>query len=204
MKELFKFVISLAVLIGAVSMSGKFKFAPVSTVATTAPIVVTVPASVKKPVAKKKKKYVPLYKGDLYAFMKRLGTAEGLGSYATVSKRGYLGMYQFHPKTLAGIGINVSRDEFLSTPALQDSAMVTYMRVNARGLSKIIKEFSGTTHNGVYVTKAGILAGAHLVGMGGVLSFFYPEKYSHRTVDGNGVHVTQYMQKFAGYDLRGL
>jgi len=203
MKDLFKFVISLAVLIGAISMSDKFKFAPVVPVATADPIVVTVPASVKKPLPKKKK-YVPRYKGDLYAFMKRLGTAEGLGSYATVSKRGYLGMYQFHPKTLAGIGINVSREEFLATPSLQDSAMVTYMRVNARGLSKIINEFSGTTHNGVYVTKAGILAGAHLVGMGGVLSFFYPEKYSHRTVDGNGVHVTQYMQKFAGYDLRGL
>lgn len=146
----------------------------------------------------------PKRRGDLYAFMKKLGGVEGLGSYHTISKSGYLGLYQFHPKTLRSLGFNVSTDEFLANPVLQDSAMISYMRMNAKELRSIINKFSGTTTNGVYVTKAGILAGAHLVGSAGVFAFFYPDKYSYRTVDGNGVHVRDYMKKFAGYDLRGL
>lgn len=146
----------------------------------------------------------PTNRGDLYTFMKRLGRAEGLGSYSTVSRTGYLGLYQFHPKTLRSLGFNVSTDQFLTNPALQDSAMIAYMRMNARELSSTIKKFNGTTVNGVYITKAGILAGAHLMGSAGVLAFFYPERYAYKTVDGNGVHISQYMTKFAGYDLRGL
>jgi len=82
--------------------------------------------------------------------------------------------------------------------------MVKYMRMNAYSLDKVIKYYNGKYVNGVYVTKAGILAGAHLVGTGGVLTFFRPDKYDYKTVDGNGVHVSTYMTKFAGYDLRGL
>jgi hypothetical protein len=150
------------------------------------------------------KKLKPRIRGDIYAFMKRLGRAEGLGDYGVVSKTGYLGLYQFHPKTLRSLGFDVSPEEFLASPSLQDSAMIAYMRMNARELNGIIRKYAGTTVNGVYVTKAGILAGAHLVGSGGILAFFYPEKYDYRVVDGNGVHVSQYMTKFAGYDLRGL
>lgn len=146
----------------------------------------------------------PKLRGDMYAFMKRLGRAEGLGDYSIVSRTGYLGLYQFHPKTLRSLGFNNSPEEFLASPQLQDSAMIEYMRMNAQELKSIIRKFSGTTVNGVYVTKAGILAGAHLVGSAGILAFFYPEKYAYRVVDGNGVHVSQYMTKFAGYDLRGL
>lgn len=146
----------------------------------------------------------PKIKGDVYAFMRRLGKAEGLGSYNTVSKTGYLGLYQFHPKTLRALGFTMSAQEFLANPHLQDSAMVAYMKSNARALRGIIRDYSGKTYNGVYVTKAGILAGAHLVGTGGMLAFFYPERYNHNIVDGNGVHVSEYMKKFAGYDLRGL
>lgn len=146
----------------------------------------------------------PKFKGKLPAFLHQIGKSEGLGSYETVSRAGYLGMYQFHPRTLAYIGVDVTPDEFLTNPELQDSVMVEYMRMNARGLDKVIKYYSGKEVNGVYITKAGILAGAHLVGPGGVLAFFRPDKYDYKTVDGNGVHVSVYMTKFAGYDLRGL
>lgn len=142
--------------------------------------------------------------GGLQSFMTRLGNSEGLGSYSTVSDRGYLGKYQFHPNTLLQMKFDVSADEFLSSPELQDSALVTYLRMNARQLRRPIREFVGKPYNGVYITVAGILAGAHLVGPGGVLAFFYPDKYNHRTVDGNGTQVSDYMKKFAGYDLRGL
>jgi len=164
----------------------------------------TIKSSTIEPIQSLLSKPKPKFKGKIQAFLRQMGQIEGLGSYETVSSRGYLGMYQFHPRTLAYIGINVTRNEFLSNPDLQDSTMVAYMRMNARVLDKVIKHYSGTYVNGVYVTKAGILAGAHLVGTGGVLTFLRPDKYDYKTVDGNGVHVSTYMTKFAGYDLRGL
>lgn len=167
-------------------------------------VVLATDTVIPKLVSTDKPKVKPRIQGDVHAFMKRLGRAEGLGSYNTVSRTGYLGLYQFHPKTLRGLGFNVSPQEFLASPAIQDSAMLAYMRDNARSLRKVINKFNGTIVNDVYVTKAGILAGAHLVGSGGILAFFYPERYNYRVVDGNGVHVAQYMTKFAGYDLQGL
>ena len=143
-------------------------------------------------------------RGDIKAFLAHMGKIEGLGSYETISKRGYLGLYQFHPKTLRAMGVDVSADEFLQNPRLQDSVMIAWLRDNARTLRGLIRKYNGTEYEGVYVTKAGILAGAHLVGPGGMLAFFYPDKYDFRTVDGNGVHVSEYMKKFAHYDLRGL
>lgn len=137
-------------------------------------------------------------------FLKLMGKIEGLGSYQTVSKSGYLGLYQFHPRTLKILGVNVDKSAFLNNPKLQDSVMIVWMKDNARSLKGLISRHDGTYYNGVYITKAGILAGAHLVGPGGVLSFFYPDRYKFKTVDGNGVPVQDYMIKFANYNLRGI
>ena len=144
------------------------------------------------------------YTGNLHAFLHKMGHFEGLGSYSTVNKFGYLGMYQFSPHTLNILGFHVTKEEFLNNPDLQDSAMVAFMKDNAESLRGIINEYSGKMYDGVYITKSGILAGAHLVGPGGVLAFFYPDKYKFRTVDGNGTSVKEYISKFAGYDLRGI
>lgn len=144
------------------------------------------------------------YRGDINDFIHRMGMQEGRGVYDTVSSRGYLGMYQFHTRTLAGIGITVSKREFLNNPVLQDSAMILLMQKNSRILNKVIRARVGTYHNGVYLTKSGLLAGAHLVGPGGVLAWLYPDKFSYKTVDGNGVTVDQYVRRFGGYDLQGI
>ncbi len=144
--------------------------------------------------------------GGLRQFLNRIGKMEGLGNYAAVGgfKNKYLGMYQFHPATLRSLGITAPRDEFLNNPALQDSAMILYMKDNAKDLHSVIKKFNNTYVNGVFVTKSGILAGAHLVGSAGVFAFFYPNKFSYRTTDGNGVNVATYMKKFANYNLGGI
>ena len=144
--------------------------------------------------------------GELTLFLKHIGKIEGLGHYDIRGgyKGKYLGLYQFHPTTLHTLGIEVSDDEFLGNPQLQDSAMVLYMKDNAKDLRGIIKKYNNTYYNGVFVTKSGILAGAHLVGSVGIMSFFYPERFQYRTVDGNGVHVSQYIKKFANYNLRGI
>jgi hypothetical protein len=149
-------------------------------------------------------KQSPRFAGDLQKFLKKMGHYEGLGSYQTVNSHGYLGLYQFSPRTLRVMGFHVTKDEFLNNPSLQDSVMIALMREHARELRPVIQEFAGTYYQGVLVTKSGILAGAHLVGSGGVLSFFYPDRYSYRTADGNGTSIILYLKQFADYNLKGI
>lgn len=150
-----------------------------------------------------KKKKLKSRRG-LTSFLDEMGRLESSGQYTVVSKTGHLGKYQFHPRTLRSIGVDVSIDQFLHDPQLQDSIMIVWMKSNSKSLRGIIKKYHGSYFNGIYITKAGILAGAHLVGVGGVLSFFYPDKYQFNTADGNGVHVSRYIEQFANYDLKGL
>lgn len=138
---------------------------------------------------------------DLDKFMHQMSMVESNNTLRAVNRFGMMGKYQFSPRTLKGLGIDVSKEEFLTNENLQDSAMVSLMKQNRRALRHIIQRYEGKIVNGVRITEAGILAGAHLVGPGGVLAFFYPEKYSHNTVDGNGVSVVYYMSKFANYEI---
>lgn len=165
----------------------------------------TTPAQAPKPAKLAQTVFNRKPTGSLRLFMNRMGKIEG-GDYATVGgyKGKYLGRYQFHPATLKTLGIDALPNEFLDSPALQDSAMVLYMKNNAKDLQHIIKKYNNTYYRGVFITKSGILAGAHLVGSAGVMAFFYPEKYSYRVIDGNGMHVATYIQKFANYNLRGI
>lgn len=144
---------------------------------------------------------VKVVQTDLHKFMHQMSMVESNNTLHAVNRFGMMGKYQFSPRTLKAMGIDVSQEEFLRNEELQDSAMVRLMKSNRRALRQIIARYHGKTVNGVYVTESGILAGAHLVGAGGVLAFFYPEKYSYNTVDGNGTSVVYYMNKFANYDI---
>lgn len=158
------------------------------------PIVVTKMASV----VKKEKKHK--FRGGLSEFMNAIAKIESRGNTKAVNQFGMVGKYQFSPKTLRLLGYEAT-DEFLNNEAVQDSAMVLFTKNNYFLLRKVIVEFNGTVKDGVTITKSGLLAGAHLVGTGGVLSWLYPEKYFYRTVDGNGVSIAYYVQKFGGYNI---
>lgn len=145
-----------------------------------------------------------VFKGGVRDFMKTMSKIESNHTHDIVNQFGMMGKYQFSQKTIKSLGYNVSQDEFLHNPDLQDEVMLTLMKKNKRALRNLIKKYHGQVVNDVLVTEAGILAGAHLVGPGGVLSFFYPEKYDFKTVDGNGVSVVYYMNKFKNYDVSGL
>jgi hypothetical protein len=141
---------------------------------------------------------------DLSIFLNRMAKTESGNKQFAVNRFGMLGKYQFSPRTLSLMGIHVSQTEFLKNNKLQDSVMVLYMKENARSLRKVITQFSGKTVNGVKITKSGILASAHLSGWGGVMSFFYPEKYQYAVMDANGTSVSMYMKKFANLNLNTI
>ena len=172
------------------------------------PLVKVVRVDSVKPVTKRPqgvliKKQIP--KKGVRAFMHSIGRMESKNNYKATNSIGMLGKYQFSPRTIRAMGFKVSNEEFLNNPALQDRVMLAFMRDNKRSLAPIIRKFNGQTVNGVRVSPSGVLAAAHLAGVGGVLSFFYPEKYGHyRTGDSNGATVAMYMEKFGHYNMEGM
>ena len=133
------------------------------------------------------------------AFLNDIGLRESSNRYKIVNQYGYLGKYQFSRKTLNDIGFkHVSNREFLSTPQIQEEAMRILLEKNRFNLRHQIKKYDGKIVNGVLVTESGILAAAHLAGVGNVKEWF---KNGKEFRDGNGTKLTSYLKTFAGYKL---
>jgi len=156
----------------------------------------------------------PEPQGDLYVYLEAVAERESNNTPHVVNRIGMLGKYQFSPKTLWSLGarFKVTRDEFLGNVALQDSAMIQYLRDNRTILHDIIVEYEGKWYNGMYITESGLLAGAHLVGPHGLRAYFdsnYTVRRGNRVIrprtkDGNGTKVSEYIEEFSGYDLNAL
>lgn len=131
-------------------------------------------------------------------FLQAIGQKESGNNYSIVNSFGYMGKYQFGAATLKGLGYKVSKEEFLSNPALQEEAMQALLDHNAKKLRRQIEKYCGTTVHGVYITESGILAAAHLAGQGNVKKFF---RKGYEFKDGYGTTMTSYMRKFSGYEL---
>ncbi len=137
---------------------------------------------------------------DLRRYLKAMSFKESTYNQWEENRYGMLGLYQFNNNTLKMLGFNFTKYEFLSSIEKQDAAMIEYMKFNKKVLSKYIVEYAGTTHDSVYITASGILAGAHLMGPGGIIEFFDNDgKYS--MVDGNNVHIKSYIEEFSGYEI---
>ena len=69
---------------------------------------------------------------DTHTFLKLVSQKESNNRLSVVSKRGYLGLYQFHPKTLKQLGMDVTVQKFLKNRDLQDKAMLSYLKQNKK------------------------------------------------------------------------
>lgn len=135
---------------------------------------------------------------DTEKFLKSISFKESRGNHRAVSVNGYLGKYQFTPKTLELIDFNISYKKFLRSEKLQDSAMITLLSHNRKLLRREIVKFNNKKINGKRITESGILAGAHLAGP------YRVKKYLTEGVDfadDNGVKISHYIKKFSGYEL---
>lgn len=135
---------------------------------------------------------------ELQELMDAIGYFESNNRYDIVNPYGFMGRYQFSPRTVEYLGYNVTKEEFLNNPELQDSVMVSYIRDNYVSLRNYIDEYAYTTHNGIYITPSSILAGAHFAGAGGMKKFLRSDE---ETVDSNGMTITRYMKKFTDYEI---
>lgn len=138
---------------------------------------------------------------EVELFMDEIAKIESPGAgYKAVSSNGMLGRYQFSPSTVRTLGFNVTAQEFLRNKTLQDTVMIHYMKANYRELVALIDRYNGKTVNGVRVTRAGILAGAHFAGTTGVRAFLVSNGTTD-LMDGNGTTMSKYMGRFSKFAL---
>lgn len=139
---------------------------------------------------------------ELVTFLRHMAQRESSNNHRVVNRFGMMGKYQFSPNTVKGLGFNVDRATFLSNPRLQDSVMVRYMRENNVALASIISRYDGKIYKGVYISRSGILAAAHLAGAGGVKRYFSNPDDMHGSADANGTSVRHYLEEFNKYNLK--
>lgn len=194
MKHLSKalLVISIALVLYSFGSMMKAKITEVSSIEVEK-LVVTKEIEIKAEVIKE----VP----NLNLFLDDIGFRESSNRYDVVNQYGYMGKYQFGIKTLESLGIETTKKEFLSSPDLQEEAMITLLKSNQHNLRRQIKKYDGKLVNGILVTESGLLAAAHLGGPGSVKKWL---RSGEDFKDGNGTKITSYIKTFNGYDLAML
>ena len=151
------------------------------------PIVVTIPLSESKQ--------------KLQNLIDAIGEFESNNRYDVVNRFGFMGRYQFSPRTIKHLGYDVSKEEFLSSPSLQDEIMLAYILDNYNSLHEYIELYADTEHKGMVITPSSILAGAHFAGARGMKRFLNERGDLHGTRDSNGTTLRSYMQRFSDYDI---
>lgn len=136
------------------------------------------------------------------SFREALAFKESQGDYGVVNSLGYLGKYQFGMSTLRTFGVNDSLT-FLNSPKLQERVFVKNLKYNHSMLEDYIEMYKGKEIAGVKITESGILAAAHLSGVGGVKKYLRTNGEG-RSRDAYGSSVRSYMKKFGGYDLSNI
>jgi len=173
-------------------------------------------------------------KGGLSEFLKALSASEGGGKVDVENKFGYIGKHRFGEAALTDLGYYrgdgsnnrsltdefkydwsgewtgkngaTSKDVFLNSEAVQDSAARDWVAFLCKGLKRYkLAQYIGETVGGVEITESGIIAGAHLKGFGsaanpGVIQFLRSNGVVNGA-DAFGTSVSAYMAKFADYDL---
>ena len=153
---------------------------------------------------------------SLNNFLESLGFRESSNNYDIVNKQGYMGKYQFGSIALRDIGFYdnnnnwtekaseygvYSKETFLNNPEAQEAAIRMLLKNNWRYLTNYgLLDYIGTTMNGVLITEFGLLAAAHLVGIGGLKKAIEAGDLTS-VKDGNGVTAKEYMELFGGYNV---
>ena len=143
------------------------------------------------------------YTGKFFiAYKEAIAHKESQGKYHKINSLGYLGKYQFGVNTLKSIGIKDSIG-FLNSPRLQEKAFVVLLSKNKYELRNYINYFEGRMVDGVKITESGILAAAHLGGVGSVKKFLNSDGERAKK-DAFGTSVKTYIRDFGGFETKGI
>lgn len=141
---------------------------------------------------------IPFLGKFFIGFKEAIAHKESQGKYTRINTLGYLGKYQFGMETLKSIGIKDSI-HFMNSPKLQEKAFLILLSKNKYELQEYISQYEGKVVNGLKITESGILAAAHLGGVGSVKKFFNTNGERVKK-DAYGTSVSTYMRDFGGYE----
>jgi hypothetical protein len=142
-------------------------------------------------------------------FMDRMAMLEGSGDPEKYSPSGsYIGKFQFGRLAFKEVGYKINIRAFKTNPSIlpekiQEELFLKYCLANKRYLEKDITKYSGRVINGVKITKAGMLAAAHLRGYMAVREFLQSNGRVNK-VDGNGTSVKDYLAEFQHIEDKDL
>ncbi len=151
-------------------------------------------------------------------FAEMIGLLESDGNYEVINPYGYLGKYQMGECALIDAGVYIpdetgcrsqdwsgawtgvlgvhSLDDYMTTPDAQEYAFKAFTLANWENIkTRGLHHFVGQTVGGVHVSASGLLAGAHLGGVGGVEAFLLSDGDENRG-DANGTRISTYMALF--------
>ncbi len=162
-----------------------------------------------------------MFKGSYEDFFDALRQRESGGDYTVVNSAGFLGAYQFGEAALVDLGF-VTNDgspfdnqyngtftgkagvhsvgDFLNSVTAQDQAAAEWFpllwnRIRANDL----EFYDGQTLNGVLLTKTGMVAAAHLLGVGGLKNFILSGGVD-AGADGFGTSIVEYINLLGNYE----
>ena len=144
-------------------------------------------------------------------FRDALGFRESGGRYDSLNSFGYMGKYQFGKPRLYDLGFSIdgwhpkgrrqkaylTKKEFLNTPSLQEMLFLKHVAQLKHLITKRYSKHFGKKILGIEVTLSGLVAGAHLKGLGGVRQYLR----GINNKDGYGTEIVEYVKKFGGYHL---
>lgn len=144
------------------------------------------------------------YNKELDLFAQQLGWRESRNRWTVVNKIGCIGEFQFHELTLKRLGFNITANKFradssIFPPELQRKVLKLLISVNKIDLQPY-ESYLGTTIGTINITRAGLLAGMHLGGLGSVKLFLLSNGRINKA-DRNGTKVSDYIREFSIYNL---
>ena len=172
-----------------------------------------------------KKSYTAWHKNVMYEkYLHAIGNRESNNDYARVNSLGYLGRFQMGEAALTDVGFytkddtpkndwkgfwtqvskkfNVnSKETFLKNHKAQNYAIESYLKKQWGYIKHFNLDKSLYSKiNGITITPSGLLAAAHLVGVGKVVQYF---KSNGRYIpkDDYNTSLEEYLKKFANYDV---
>jgi hypothetical protein len=138
-------------------------------------------------------------------FISKLQFIESSGNWKSINKLGCIGLFQFAPGTLKWLGHpEITPEAFkinpeIFPPSMQVQVLNELIKANEKGLKSCFA-YIGKVVNGVKITKAGLIAGAHLSGVGGVTAFLESSGQTNRH-DINSMTVQKYIKAFSEYNI---
>jgi hypothetical protein len=150
-------------------------------------------------------------KGYFGEFAYALGQRESGNDYKALNSFGYVGRWQFGKMRLYDLGYSlngyapphlnpkkiIAIQDFLNDSELQDKLFRKHIEQHTRYVTRHFSDQLGKIILGVEITLSGLVAGIHLKGIGGVRMFLQ----GVNNKDGYGTEITEYIEKFGGYEL---